>query len=56
MDRPVKKGSRSWRLVRGSTDEEGIWVTGAWFVDRVVKKGSGLWSLVRRSTGEERTQ
>ena len=44
VDRPVKKGSRSWSLVRGS----------AWFVDRPVKKGSGSWSLVHGSAGEER--
>ena len=41
MDRPVKKGSRSWSLVRGSVGEERIWVAGAWFVNRPVKKGSG---------------
>ena len=54
MDRLVKKGSRSWSLVRGLTSEERIWVAGAWFMDRPVKKGSRFWSLVRGSAGEER--
>ena len=40
MDRPVKKGSGSGSLVRGSAGEERIWVAGAWFVDWTVKKGS----------------
>ena len=40
VDRPVKKGSGSSSLVRGSADEERICVAGAWFVDRPVKKGS----------------
>ena len=46
MDQPVKKGSESSSLVRGSADEERICVAGAWFVDRSMKKGSG-------SAGEE---
>ena len=39
MDRPVKKESGLWSLVRGSAREERIWVAGAWFLDRPVKKG-----------------
>ena len=49
MDRPVKKGSGSSSLVRGSAGEERICVAEAWFVDRPMKKGSG-------SAGEERTR
>ena len=32
MDRPVKKASGSWSLVRGSAGEERIWVVelGSW--------------------------
>ena len=47
MDRLVKKWSGSGSLVRGSADEERIWVVEAWFVDQPVKKGP-------RSTNEER--
>ena len=39
VDRPVKKGSGSPSLVRGSAGEERICVARAWFVDRAVKKG-----------------
>ena len=50
MDRPVKKGSGSSSLVRGSAGEERICVARAW----PVKKGSRSSSLVRGSAGEER--
>ena len=53
MDQPVKKGSGSWSLVRGSVGEESIWVMelGSW-IGRG-RKDMGHRSLVHGSAGEE---